>query len=157
MWRGTRNVGEYVKDEPLTALAIASVAGFVLGGGVNRRIGLAMLTTVGRIVLRGVATSLIVGMVTGSHDNRRRTAQDLAVEDMTTEEQISKNQDERDEARQNLRDTLTEVNAKVERAGGDLRPGPSCREPSRCCLLCGGRSGLSPRRKRQIVAGPGQS
>jgi hypothetical protein len=42
--------------------------------------------------------------------------------DMTTEEQISKNQDERDEARQNLRDTLTEVNAKVERAGSDLRP-----------------------------------
>jgi hypothetical protein len=38
---------------------------------------------------------------------------------MTTEEQISKNQDERDEARQDLRDTLTEV----ERAGGDLRPG----------------------------------
>ena len=67
-----RNVGEYVRDEPLTALAIAAVAGFVLGGGVNRRIGLAMLTTVGRIVLRGVATSLIVGMVTGSHDNRRQ-------------------------------------------------------------------------------------
>ena len=41
---------------------------------------------------------------------------------MTTEEEISKNQDERDEARQDLRDTLTEVNAKVERAGGDLRP-----------------------------------
>jgi len=65
-----RNVGEYVRDEPLTALAIASVAGFVLGGGVNRRIGLALLTTVGRIVLRGVATSLIVGMVTASHDSR---------------------------------------------------------------------------------------
>ena len=46
----------------------------------------------------------------------------MALKDMTTEEQISKNQDERDEARQNLRDTLTEVNAKVERAGGDLRP-----------------------------------
>jgi len=44
---------------------------------------------------------------------------------MATEEQkeqISKNQDERDGARQDLRDTLTEVNAKVERAGGDLRP-----------------------------------
>lgn len=67
-----RNVGEYVRDEPLTALAIASVAGFVLGGGVNRRIGRAMLTTVGRIVLRGVATSLIVGMVTGSYDDRRQ-------------------------------------------------------------------------------------
>ena len=44
---------------------------------------------------------------------------------MATEEQkeqISKNQDERDEARQGLRDTLTEVNAKIERAGADLRP-----------------------------------
>jgi len=41
---------------------------------------------------------------------------------MTTEEQISKSQDERDEARQDLRDTLTEVNAKVERAESDLRP-----------------------------------
>jgi hypothetical protein len=41
---------------------------------------------------------------------------------MTTEEQISKNQDERDEARQSLRDTLNEVNAKVERAGDELRP-----------------------------------
>jgi ElaB/YqjD/DUF883 family membrane-anchored ribosome-binding protein len=48
---------------------------------------------------------------------------DPAVEDnMTTDEQISKNQDERDEARQNLRDTLNEVNAKVERAGDELRP-----------------------------------
>jgi len=46
----------------------------------------------------------------------------VTTKDMTTEEQISKNQDERDEARQNLRDTLSEVNAKVERAGRDLRP-----------------------------------
>jgi hypothetical protein len=43
------------------------------------------------------------------------------VKDMTTEEQISKNQDERDEARQNLQ-TLTEVNAKVERAADEFRP-----------------------------------
>ena len=46
----------------------------------------------------------------------------MALKDMTAEEQISKNEDERDEARQNLRDTLTEVNAKVKRAGGDLSP-----------------------------------
>ena len=44
------------------------------------------------------------------------------MEAMTTEEQIFKNQNERDEARQDLRDTLMEVNAKVERAGDDLRP-----------------------------------
>jgi uncharacterized membrane protein YfcA len=65
-----RDVGEYVREEPLTALAIATVAGFVLGGGVNRRIGRAMLTMVGGIALRAVASNLIVGMVTGSHDNR---------------------------------------------------------------------------------------
>jgi hypothetical protein len=41
---------------------------------------------------------------------------------MTTEEEISKNQDERDEARQDLRSTLTEVNAKIERAGRDFVP-----------------------------------
>jgi hypothetical protein len=46
----------------------------------------------------------------------------MAVEDMTTEKQIAQNQDERDEARQDLRDTLTEVKAKAERAEDGLRP-----------------------------------
>ncbi len=41
---------------------------------------------------------------------------------MTSQEEISKNDVERNEARQNLRDTLTEVNAKLERAESDLRP-----------------------------------
>jgi hypothetical protein len=50
------------------------------------------------------------------------TAKTPAVEDMTTEEQISKDQNERDEARQNLRETLTEVNKKVEGAGEDFHP-----------------------------------
>ena len=40
-----------------------------------------------------------------------------------TEEQISQIQDERDRARQDLRDTLSEVNAKLERAGNEFRPG----------------------------------
>ena len=41
---------------------------------------------------------------------------------MTTNEQISAIQTERDDARQNLRDTLSDVNDKVERAEDDLRP-----------------------------------
>lgn len=44
---------------------------------------------------------------------------------MTTEEQkeqLAENQNERDEARRNLHDTLIEINAKVERVGGDLSP-----------------------------------
>lgn len=42
--------------------------------------------------------------------------------DMTSQEEMSMNQDERDDARQGLHDTLTEVNAKLERAESDLRP-----------------------------------
>jgi hypothetical protein len=44
------------------------------------------------------------------------------METMTTEEQISAIQIERDDARQNLRDTLTEVNDKVGRTEDKMRP-----------------------------------
>jgi len=44
------------------------------------------------------------------------------METMTTEEQISAIQIERDDARQNLRDTLTEVNDKVGRTEDEMRP-----------------------------------
>jgi hypothetical protein len=68
--RGERDVGEYIREEPLTALAIAGAAGFILGGGANSRIGLALLAIVGRIALRGAATSFIVGLVSGNSDNQ---------------------------------------------------------------------------------------
>jgi hypothetical protein len=44
------------------------------------------------------------------------------MEYMTTDEQISAIQTERDDARQDLRDTLTEVNDKVERVEHEMRP-----------------------------------
>jgi hypothetical protein len=74
--RRNRDIGEYIKEEPLTSLAIASGAGFIVGGGANSRIGLALLGIVGRIALRGAATSFIVDLVAGRHDNQRpdRTA-----------------------------------------------------------------------------------
>jgi hypothetical protein len=68
--RRERNVGEFVREEPLTALAIAGAAGFILGGGANSRIGLALLTIVGRIALRGAATSFIVGLIAGDGHNQ---------------------------------------------------------------------------------------
>ena len=68
--RRERNVGEFVREEPLTALAIAGLAGFILGGGVNSRIGLALMTVVGRVALRGAATSFIVGLVTSDGDQQ---------------------------------------------------------------------------------------
>jgi hypothetical protein len=63
-----RDVGDYIRDEPLRSLMVATAAGFILGGGVNSRVGRAMLTLVGRIALRGVVTSSLVELVTGSHD-----------------------------------------------------------------------------------------
>jgi hypothetical protein len=69
--RRNRDIGEYIKEEPLTSLAIASGVGFIVGGGANSRIGLAMLGIVGRIALRGVATNFIMDLVTGNPDKQR--------------------------------------------------------------------------------------
>lgn len=44
------------------------------------------------------------------------------METMTTTEQIAAIQVERDDARQDLRDTLAEVNEKVGQAEGKMRP-----------------------------------
>ncbi len=74
---------------------------------------------------------------------------------MTTEEQISRNQDERDEARQDLRDTLNEVNAKVEQAGGDLRPGHLvASHPIAACLVAGALGVLLGANIKSRATGP---
>jgi len=44
------------------------------------------------------------------------------MDNMITEEQISAIQTERDDARQDLRDTLTDVNEKVGRVEDEMRP-----------------------------------
>ncbi len=44
------------------------------------------------------------------------------MDNMTTEEQISAIQAERDDARQDLRDTLTDVNEKVGQVEDEMRP-----------------------------------
>jgi hypothetical protein len=54
---------EYIRDEPLTSIAIASAAGFIFGGGAKSRIGLAALAMVGKTAMRGAATNLIVGLL----------------------------------------------------------------------------------------------
>jgi len=68
--RRERDVGEYIREEPLTSLAIASGVGFIIGGGANSRLGLALLGIVGRIALRGAATNFIVDLVAGNRDSR---------------------------------------------------------------------------------------
>ena len=68
--RRERNIGEYIREEPLTSLAIASGVGFIIGGGANSRLGIALLGIVGRIALRGAATNFIVDLVAGNRDSR---------------------------------------------------------------------------------------
>jgi hypothetical protein len=81
--RRERDLGEYIREEPLTSLAIAGAAGFILGGGANSRIGLACLAMVGKIALRGAATNFIVGLIfpdpnrtTPEHANSSRRHRD---------------------------------------------------------------------------------
>jgi hypothetical protein len=69
--RRPRTVSEYVRDDPLSSVAIAAAAGFIVGGGLNSRIGQAVLAIVGRIALQSAATSLIAGMVAGTDENGR--------------------------------------------------------------------------------------
>ena len=69
--RRDRDIGEYIKEEPLTSLAIAGGVGFIFGGGATSRIGLALLSIAARIAMRGAATSFIVGLVTGNNDSHR--------------------------------------------------------------------------------------
>jgi len=66
-----RDIVEYINDEPLTALAIAGAAGFILGGGAGSRIGLAALAMVGKIALRGAATNFLVGLFVPNSGDRR--------------------------------------------------------------------------------------
>ena len=66
-----RDIVEYINDEPLTALAIAGAAGFILGGGAGSRIGLAALAMVGKIALRGAATNFLVGLFVPNSGSRR--------------------------------------------------------------------------------------
>jgi hypothetical protein len=72
--RQRRDVEEFVRDEPLTALAIAVTAGFILGGGASTRVGRAALTYVGQVAVRGAVGNLLVGMLMGSN---KRGAKDF--------------------------------------------------------------------------------
>jgi hypothetical protein len=66
--RRRRHWDEFVRDEPLTALAISVTAGFILGGGAGTRAGRAALGFVGRMAIRAAAGKLLTGMLTASHE-----------------------------------------------------------------------------------------
>jgi len=59
----SRDLTIYIKDEPVKSLAIATAAGFVFGGGLNSRLGMAMITIGTRMALRGVWGYVLPGAV----------------------------------------------------------------------------------------------
>jgi len=64
----SRDLTIYIKDEPVKSLAIATAAGFVFGGGLNSRLGMAMITIGTRMALRGVwGYSLAGAVISRSH------------------------------------------------------------------------------------------
>lgn len=62
-------VAEYVRETPITALAIAAAAGFLIGGGLKNRLGLAILGIVGRVAIQGAATTFMAALATGNDHN----------------------------------------------------------------------------------------
>ena len=67
--RRPRHLDQFVRDEPLTALAIAVTAGFILGGGAETRVGRAALAFVGRFAIRAAVGNLLVGVLMGGHES----------------------------------------------------------------------------------------
>jgi hypothetical protein len=88
-------LGEYIRDEPLSALAIAGAAGFILGGGASSRIGLAALAMVGKIALRGAATNFLVGLFVPNPNRDQRRAERAR----SSRRGKQNNQDQQDDSR----------------------------------------------------------
>jgi len=49
--------------------AIAAAAGFLIGGGLKNRLGLAILGIVGRVAIQGAATTFMAALAAGNHHN----------------------------------------------------------------------------------------
>jgi ElaB/YqjD/DUF883 family membrane-anchored ribosome-binding protein len=56
-------VEKWIRDRPLPSAAIAAAAGFIIGGGMASRPGVAMLALLGREAAKQAATNMISGMV----------------------------------------------------------------------------------------------
>jgi len=58
-----RQIEKTIREKPLSAAAIAATAGFIVGGGLATRPGLAMLMLFGRMAARETAVNFVTDMV----------------------------------------------------------------------------------------------
>lgn len=64
-------LGESARQRPLRALAVSAGTGFVLGGGLRSRLGLALALFLGRS-FAGTAVMNMIEATTGQHGSRHR-------------------------------------------------------------------------------------
>ena len=65
--RGDLSFTEMVKEQPVMWLAIAAAAGFVLGGGVRRSNGVALLMLIGQTAMRDALGQFVSDTLGNSH------------------------------------------------------------------------------------------
>jgi ElaB/YqjD/DUF883 family membrane-anchored ribosome-binding protein len=58
-----RRLEKTIRDKPLSAAAIAATAGFIFGGGLATRPGLAMLMLLGRMAAKETAVNFVTEVV----------------------------------------------------------------------------------------------
>jgi|SRR5712664_3043205 len=58
-----RQLEKTIREKPLSAAALAATLGFIVGGGLATRPGLAMLVLLGRMATRETAVDLVTGLV----------------------------------------------------------------------------------------------
>jgi hypothetical protein len=58
---------EIVQEQPITSLAVAIAAGFILGGGVRRTHGLALLMLLGQMAMRDAVGNIVNGALGSDH------------------------------------------------------------------------------------------
>jgi hypothetical protein len=54
---------KWIRDNPLKSTAIAAAGGYIIGGGMATRPGVAILALLGRKAAKETATNLMTGMV----------------------------------------------------------------------------------------------
>jgi hypothetical protein len=64
---GDRSLIEIVQEQPVACLAIAAAAGFVLGGGMRRTNGLALLALMGQMAMRDALGQIVNGALRDNH------------------------------------------------------------------------------------------
>ena len=66
--RDDQTLTEMVQAQPVISIAIAAAAGFVLGGGMRSRNGVALLAFIGQLAMRDAMGNIVNGTFGGSND-----------------------------------------------------------------------------------------